>query len=608
MGNGAIALAGRVVAAGKQSCARLSDLLNLGADERVEVHAVAWVDHALEVEIGLQDVGSWTLRIEQRVAESKGLILTGKLNAYFRGNVDPVLAALLVKRASSRLDLLDMSSLADALAGDPDLGAPGQRFPPSADSLERPQSLLNTWGGSDAYADFFANGEIARSQLDSIDPSRLFRFVQHCDAECLQVNPHAIVPIVSLVNFPWDDRKRVGAVRPGFEVGTLDQETLDDGMVTTDLDENDVIFGSRPKLERVLQYAVTRISADNRPLFFSNTCVPAVIGEDVESTVTRVAEHSGKRILYLTVSARSMVTVFREFFVDYRLQIEREATAPDVNAVNLIGFARGTATEELIAELAELGVRVNVCFLPEVRVETLMQLPRASLSILYPNSAWQHHYDQLTFQSRTPSLVLDAPYGMAASAEWVDAIAAALGRSQHSGALDAEAGGEWESLRGKAARHTLGVVVRDQEAFHLTTPSRNWGIPLLRVLEEMGFRLEILVGVSNKRVANRAAREIRAAFDDQTRHSVFAFDGFPLLMRRMHDSPASAYFSYHFFDWRITSAGKAVFSLQQFEMGRRGAIRSLKRLLRVCETSYYRRYSKFLHRRASGLRNQEFGK
>ena len=56
-------------------------------------------------------------------------------------------------------------------------------MPPGVDDLERPASLLDTWGADGAYADFFAGGEVARAQLDTIDPTRFLVMVQHGDAE-----------------------------------------------------------------------------------------------------------------------------------------------------------------------------------------------------------------------------------------------------------------------------------------------------------------------------------------------------------------------------------------------------------------------------------------
>ena len=95
---------------------------------------------------------------------------------------------------------------------------------------------------------------------------------------------------------------------------------------------------------------------------------------------------------------------------------------------------------------------------------------------------------------------------------------------------------------------------------------------------------------------------IKELFAEPGRHTIRAFDSFAFLRHRLAESEAAAFLSYQFFDWRLTEAGKAMFSIQHLEMGVPGAVRSLERLLQVCETSFYRRYSKHLGRTAEGLR------
>ena len=143
-------------------------------------------------------------------------------------------------------------------------------MPPPRDEEQRPRSLLDTWGAPDSHADFFAGGEISRGQLDSIDPSKIFQFIQHSDAECLYVNPRSIGTVVTLVNYPWDGRVRSPG-RP-FEQGmanTSDEEAMEEGMFTTDLVEDDVILGNPRKLDDLLRFASSRPSSKHKLLFVS---------------------------------------------------------------------------------------------------------------------------------------------------------------------------------------------------------------------------------------------------------------------------------------------------------------------------------------------------
>jgi nitrogenase molybdenum-iron protein alpha/beta subunit len=141
------------------------------------------------------------------------------------------------------------------------------------------------------------------------------------------------------VNYPWDDRVREPS-KP-YEQGLANLSDLDfveEGMITTDLDENDVIFGNPSKLKKLLDHATSRPNPDGRLLFVSNTCVPTVIGDDVESVVKRVRSATGKQILYLTVSPRSMTNVFTDLLVDRRLRAEARAEAAPANTVATVSW------------------------------------------------------------------------------------------------------------------------------------------------------------------------------------------------------------------------------------------------------------------------------
>ena len=602
-------LGGQIVSAGEVSRKAMSRLLGIDTlGEPFSVASVAWMDHALELAVDAGLDAAIVLRVEARTPESKGLLLTEHLNVFIRGTEAPEAFVRCVARHGARhLGSWPLERLARLIGEDPEAGKPGLPVPPSADESDRPRSLLDTWGDVDAYADFFAGGELSRSQLDSVDFSRLFRFIQHSDAECTQVNPSTTPPIISLINFPWNERlqRPLGMATPGHHQDD-EQGGPADGMLTTDLNEQDVIMGNPDKLRNVLQYALDHGGPDPKPLFVSNTCVPAVTGEDVESVVKEAQASTEQRICYLTVSRRSMTTVFQELMVDRRREAESSAGPPRPQTVNLMGFPSTPAVQELEQLLGAAGIRVNVRFLPDVSHELVARLPEAALNVRLTNRTWQHFFDQLTFDSRTPHVAPTAPYGLEGTHAWLQEVAEALelgpevedAWQRHVGPWQ----DRWRALQQRARSHRLGFVVRDAETFYLTTPGTSWGVPLVALLEEMGFGIDVLVHVSDKGLARENARAVRQLFADPTRHTIRAFDSFAFLRHRLKESPAAAFLSYQFFDWRLTEAGKAAFSIQHLEMGVPGAVRSLERLLQVCETSFFRRYARYLKRTSEGLR------
>ena len=604
-------LGGHIVSAGeasKQAVARLLGIAGLGAPFSVD--SVAWMDHALEAAVGVGAEEPVVFRVEARTPESKGLLLTEHLNIFIRGSEAPErLVRCVAQHGARHLSSWTMERLARLIEADPEAGKPGLPMPPTADESQRPSSLLDTWGGKGAYADFFAGGEISRSQLDSVDFSRLFRFIQHSDVECTQVTPSDAAPIAHMTNFPWDERARqpLGAVsRRRFDDDEGDEAV--DGMLTTDIDENDVILGNPHKLRSVLQYALEHGGVEPKPLFVSNTCVPAVTGEDVESVVKEAQEESARRICYLTVSRRSMTTVFQELLVDRRKQAEARAEGPDPRAINLLGFPSTPAVRELESLLGRVGVRVNARFIPDVSPELVDRLPQAVLNVMLPNRTWRHFFDQLTFESRIPHIAPTAPYGLSGTRAWLAEVAEALAPDLGEGVEAAwqEHAGQWQeqwsALQEQAEARRLILVVRDTETYYLTTPGSTWGAPIMALLEEMGFGLDILVGVSDKALARKNAVAVKEMFQRPARHSIRAFDSFAHLRHRLQQSAGDAVLTYQFFDWRVSEAGKAAFSIQHLEMGVPGAVRSLSRLLQVCRTTFYGRYREHLSRTAEGLR------
>ncbi|MBM4371175.1 MAG: hypothetical protein FJ098_05950, partial [Deltaproteobacteria bacterium] len=531
-------------------------------------------------------------------------VRTPDLVLYFRGRELPRdLVTTVEALAPSRLEGWTLERLAEQVAKDPELGQARLPMPPGVDEGERPRSLLDTWGDGSAWADFFAGGELARSQLDSLDPSTLFSFVQHSDSECIHVNPHCAAPIVWFVSYPWEDRRgEQRAAQAGRQVESLATAEL----VTTELDENDVILGNPDKLDRALAYAVKAQARHGKTIFFSNTCVPVVTGEDVESRVDKVRASCGCPMLFLTVTPRSMVNVFQEILVDRRLAAEAATGPPAPGTVNLVGFARRRDLGELTGLLSACGVSVGCVLLPDLDPGLVDRLPSAGLNVLRPNNLWQNLYDQVMYSSRTPAITPQAPYGVQGTRRWLTEVARAAGSGVDADRVWQEAFAPrqeaWETLRGRIRGHRVALVVRGEETYHLTRPASTWGIPLVEVLEELGFGLDVLLHVGSRAAAHKAATEVQGVLTDPGRHMIKGFNSFELLRRRLAESAAEAVVTSHTFDWRVTGSGKVPVSLQVFEMGLEGALRTGARLLEACRTPFYRRYARHLGRTRSGLR------
>jgi hypothetical protein len=296
--------------------------------------------------------------------------------------------------------------------------------------------------------------------------------------------------------------------------------------------------------------------------------------------------------------------VVREVLVRQRQQAEADfGGAPDPRAINLIGFAQDDALVELRRLLAEADVTVNAVFIPRMNFAAIRDLPRAPLHVLYPNALWQNLYDQLLFDSRLRAVELAAPYGVAGTRRWLEAVGAAAGVT-----LDAEGivarclaplRERWERARAEAAGHRLGFVVGADEVHRLCDPAATWGVPLLAMIEELGFGVDVLLKVSGPTNARTAATKVNALFAAPARHSIKAFKDRERMERLLTEGECVAVFSEHMFDHRLSAVGKAQFSLQEFEKGVAGAVRTVERLLAICRLPLFRRYRRFFARPAA---------
>ena len=139
-----------------------------------------------------------------------------------------------------------------------------------------------------------------------------------------------------------------------------------------------------------------------------------------------------------------------------------------------------------------------------------------------------------------------------------------------------------------AAGYRLAFVVSEATLPTLRELRFGQGAPLSKMLAEMGFGIDLLYydphgGEPELPPDLRGAR-------------VATFRSPWELEKALREGGFQAVYSDMFFDWRVSSAGKARFSSRDFEMGLAGALRSFQRLLAVCRLTFYGRYAAHLAR------------
>lgn len=156
---------------------------------------------------------------------------------------------------------------------------------------------------------------------------------------------------------------------------------------TTELLENDVVFGGEKKLERAIEDLAARYAAEAKAIFVYATCVTAMTGDDVEAVCRRAAakvsipvvpvntpgfigdKNIGNRLAGELLLDRVIGTAEPPFTTDYDVNL--------IGEYNIAGDLWG-----MLPLFERLGIRVLSCISGDARFEELRWAHRAKLNVI----------------------------------------------------------------------------------------------------------------------------------------------------------------------------------------------------------------------------------
>ncbi len=578
-------LEGMRIACGREGIDAFSKILGLNSIN-YKITAMGWIGNKIVIDIlNEQNKEEITLCIARRIETQPALLKTHYLDIYYNGQKSD---ELFISHIQS-LDLSDYSleDLLEIIKKDSEAGSAKLPLPKSERS-DKPDNHLDSWGGNQLYANFLAEGEFARGQLDSVNIYENCVFIQHSDIECVSLKPNIDIRLIFfLVKYPWLSRNKErykGLVRN--ELPDMDK------FFSTDLRERDIILGHN-KLKEVIDYALENVKGKN--IFLSNTCTPVVIGEDVESVVRKARERR-RDFLYLTVTPQSMEVVLKDLFN----RPKKNRLKKQGKVINLIGFENENYLKSLVKFLGILGIEVNSIAIPDVSGKTLDRYMRGGVDIIKPNSLWQHLFDQLCSASSHKYISLDAPYGFEGTIKWILELGRILGmklnRSDILKKIEEKIRDEYYRLKGQMKDIGVLFVLRKDEAGYLVDSAKSWGIPLLDFLIEMGVNIEIFIKADSLEEARSSANPLLKRLGKYGSFEIRYFDSFERMMSLVERSRGQLIFSNHTDDWRASSASKGCFSLTDFEIGFGGAIYTMKRLIHLSQNRFFGKFGRYLKR------------
>lgn len=425
---------------------------------------------------------------------------------------------------------------------------------------------------------FFADEEFRRNAIAMLSFDIPLVQVLHRDFECGFATDCIRNDEFTACNYPWLDPH-------------LARDVLYSGMqetrsgCQTNIDEMDVVYGARDKLGLLLDDVIKNLDRE-KLVILNSACLPAVSGEDVSSVVKLAREKCPVPLMYIGPENADSLNPILEFFLSLKKDSGFKKVAPVPGTVNLIGFPLRRDTRDLESLLARMRIGINVNTLPAMDTSLFDTYGAAQVSVVLPNAFFDAISTLIFEDAPVPIIRPPAPYGMEGTHRWAAAVAQALGRTDEDlkALEDAREAlrPDWEALRRRAAACSLGFVVDATGLERLHDPARNHGAPVLEMLREMGFRLELFVYFGN-----------RGKLADAFPH-VVPFGTREELRKALAASSCQALYTDFYFDTRPATAGKAQFSLQCFEMGFDGALRTMHRLVSACELPFFKRYGQYV--------------
>ena len=363
------------------------------------------------------------------------------------------------------------------------------------DAVDMLKSLVQVYGSGEAWANFFADKEQQRNFCHNVAGSIVM--IGHEDLECHYATPPTNDGSLSFFNYP----KVHDRYQPDASEQERAQGPTDPSYLISDLHDLDIIKGGAKKLDRALD---SILSFEKKPemIVVRATCVPIVIGDDMEGSVERFKKKTGLPVVYLDNIADQHATPFRDVFRQVKDDPAFKNPEKIPGSINLLGFPRESEMAPLLDFLGGLGVSVNCRILPEVDVKVMRRYTRAELAVLFDTSLYDSSYREIVGDIELPSIRPTAPYGVRHTRQWLWEVASALGRTseQFEAAWEVKARAfddEWTQLRKQVAGYRLGFVV-DEERIRIFAEPRLWlGIPIIDMLKEMGFGLDLFVRVAS---------------------------------------------------------------------------------------------------------------
>jgi len=207
--------------------------------------------------------------------------------------------------------------------------------------------------------------------------------------------------------------------------------------ITTNLQQEDVVYGASDKLKRAIVEAQRRY--DPQAIFILTTCTSGVIGEDIEGVVTELQPEIKAKIVPVHcegIRSRLVQTGYDAFWHGVLKYLVREPKEKQEDLINVASMLSYTWQDRLEIKrlLGKVGLRPN--FIPEfATVEQLEQLSEAAVTAPLCPTYTDYLSRGLEQKFGVPYFLYPSPVGIKNTDAWLRRIGKYTGKEAEMEAL-----------------------------------------------------------------------------------------------------------------------------------------------------------------------------
>jgi nitrogenase molybdenum-iron protein alpha chain len=250
-------------------------------------------------------------------------------------------------------------------------------------------------------------------------------------------------------------------------------------VMSTNLRENDTIFGATEKLKNSIREAHQRFKP--KAIMVSTSCASGIIGEDIESVADEMEEELGYSIVPIYCEGFKSKIWSTGFDAVFHAVLRKLVKPPKKKQEDLINVFNFEGTDTFSPLLKRMNLRVNY-LVALTSLEQLESISEAACSTTICETLSLYVAAVLEEQYGVPEIKSASPYGLDWTDAWLRAIGKTTGREELAEKVIAEERVKYKDelaeLREKLQGKRLYVVSGDSFAHNLANIGKSLGLEL----------------------------------------------------------------------------------------------------------------------------------